>query len=215
MAVAPLNRYPLWKHLLILAVIMVLGLYTLPNLYPDIPAVQVSHASGKLDASTLPALQRALQEEGIEVHSEEQGNNRLLLRFTDTEQQLQAFEASKETPDGRHIVALNLAPSVPGWLRLLGASPMNLGLDLRGGVHFLLQVDMKAAGAKAINNYATSFRVNLREAKLRRFSVVHTGDEARVRFRDAESRAAGLEVLRKEYGNWTLPKRTVKTGFWS
>ena len=201
MAVAPLNRYPLWKYLLILAVIAVIGLYTLPNLYPDIPAIQVSHSSGTLDASTLPTLQRALQKQGIRVQGEDQENNRILLRFASTEQQLQAFEVSKEALDGRHIVALNLATSVPGWLRVIGATPMNLGLDLRGGVHFLLQVDMKAAGAKAINNYAASFRVNLREAKIRRFAATHAGNEARVRFRDAGSRDAGLDVLREEYGN--------------
>ncbi len=214
MAVAPLNRYPLWKHLLILTVIAVTGLYTLPNLYPSIPAVQVSHESGKLDASTLPTLKQALQEKGIEIQGEDRGNNRILLHFADTEQQLRAFEAGKEALDGRHIVALNLATSMPGWLRLIGASPMNLGLDLRGGVHFLLQVDMKAASAKAINNYAASFRGNLREAKLRRFSVTQTGDEVQVRFRDAKSRAAGLEVLRKEYGDeLSLSEQDSDDGF--
>ncbi|MDE0249907.1 MAG: protein translocase subunit SecD, partial [Gammaproteobacteria bacterium] len=105
MAVAPLNRYPMWKYLLILAVIAVIGLYTLPNLYPDIPAIQVSHSSGTLDASTLPTLQRALQKQGIRVQGEDQENNRILLRFANTEQQLQAFEVSKEALDGRHIVA--------------------------------------------------------------------------------------------------------------
>ncbi|MXY14481.1 MAG: protein translocase subunit SecD [Proteobacteria bacterium] len=201
MATAPLNQYPLWKHLSILAVIVVIGLYSLPNLYPSMPAIQVSHESGVLDTTTPPVLRQALQEKGIRAQSEDQGDNRLLLRFSDTEQQLQAFEAGKQALDGRHVVALNLATSMPGWLRSIGASPMNLGLDLRGGVHFLLEVDMKAAGAKAINNYAAAVRVDLREAKLRRFSVTQTGDEVKIRFRDAASRDEGHEVLNEEYGN--------------
>ncbi|MCY4421133.1 MAG: protein translocase subunit SecD [Gammaproteobacteria bacterium] len=201
MSAAPLNQYPLWKHLLILGVIVFVGLYSLPNLYPSMPAIQVSHESGELDTATSPTLRQALRDEGIPVQSEDHADNRLLLRFADTEQQLQAFETGKQALDGRHVVALNLASSMPGWLRSIGASPMNLGLDLRGGVHFLLQVDMKAAGEKAINNYAASIRTNLREAKLRRFSVTQTGDEVNVRFRDEASRTAALETLREEYGN--------------
>ena len=197
----PLNHYPLWKHLLILFMIAVAGLYALPNLYPNAPAVQVLHESGELSDTTLSTLQQALQDKGIEVQGEEQQDNKILLRFADDEQQLLAKDVIKDALDGRHIVALNLAPVTPGWLRALGASPMNLGLDLRGGVHFLLQVDMIAAIEKAINNYVSSFRVTLREAKLRRFSVTQTKDEVKVKFRDAESRAKGLKILTQEYGN--------------
>ncbi|MEJ2115715.1 MAG: protein translocase subunit SecD, partial [Gammaproteobacteria bacterium] len=128
-------------------------------------------------------------------------NNKLLLRFSDDETQLKAQDLAKDALDGQHIIALNLASDTPSWLRSLGASPMNLGLDLRGGVHFLLQVDMQAAKEKAINNYVSSFRTSLREADQRRFSVTQNKDELRVKFRDAESKSAGLEVLRKEYNN--------------
>jgi len=199
--VVPLNHYPLWKYFLILFVILVTALYASPNLYPNVPALQISHESGELSETTLATLQQVLRKEGIEIQGEEQDDNKLLLRFENTEQQLHAAELSKDALDGRHIVALNLAPATPTWLRVLGASPMNLGLDLRGGVHFLLQVDMVAAIEKAINNYVSSFRVSLREAKLRRFSVSQTKDQVIVNFRDAESRDAGLEVLNKEYGN--------------
>ena len=197
----PMNHYPLWKYLLIAIVIAVTGLYALPNLYPNVPAVQVSHESGEVRADTLVLLQNALQEKGIKIQAKEQQDNKILLRFTDTEEQLAAAEVSKEALDGRHIVALNLAPATPAWLRALEASPMNLGLDLRGGVHFLLQVDMQAAVEKAHNNYVSSFRVTLREAKLRRFSVAKTRTSVQVKFRDAENRSAGLDVLSKEYGN--------------
>ena len=196
-----MNQYPLWKHLLILFVIVILGLYASPNLYPNVPAVQVSHESGELADDTLSTLQQALSDKGIESHGAEKQANKLLLRFSDTEQQLQASEISKDVLDGRHIVALNLAAATPGWLRTLGASPMNLGLDLQGGVHFLLQVDMEAAIEKALNNYVSSFRVSLREAKLRRFSVSSTKENINVKFRDAQSRDKGLSVLRDEYVN--------------
>ncbi|MCZ6565734.1 MAG: protein translocase subunit SecD [Gammaproteobacteria bacterium] len=196
-----MNHYPLWKYLLILIVIAGAALYALPNLYPNVPAVQISHESGELNATTLVTLRQALNEKGIEIQGEEQQGNKILLRFTDTETQLRASEVSKDALDGRHVVALNLAPATPGWLRAIGASPMNLGLDLRGGVHFLLQVDMAAAIKKSINSYRESFRGTLKDAKLKRYSVTQTKKQVKVKFRDADSRTAGLEVLKTEYGD--------------
>ncbi len=180
---------------------MVAALYAVPNLYPDVPAVQVSHESGELGDNTLVVLRKALQDEGIEALAVERQDNKALLRFANTELQLRAAEASKNALDGRHVVALNLAAATPKWLRVLGASPMNLGLDLRGGVHFLLQVDMVAAIEKAVNNHVSSFRTTLREAGLRRFSVTRHKGQVKVRFRDAASRQAGLDVLEKEYAD--------------
>lgn len=198
----PLNQYPLWKSLLILAVIVIAALYAAPNLYPDVPAVQISHESGELSADTLPALRQALQDEGVEVLAvERQGGKAFLLHFADTGLQLRAAEISKNVLDGRHVVALNLASATPGWLKFLGASPMNLGLDLRGGVHFLLQVDMGAAIEKAINNYVSVFRTALREAGLKRFSVTLSKTLIKVKFRDEVSRRTGVDVLKKEYAN--------------
>lgn len=197
----PLNQYPLWKHLLVLTLIVAAALYAVPNLYPDVPAVQVSHESGELSDNTLVILQQALQDEGIEVLGTEQQDNKALLRFANTELQLRAAEVSKDALDGRHVVALNLAAATPRWLSVLGASPMNLGLDLRGGVHFLLQVDMAAAIEKAINNYVSAFRATLREAGLKRFSVSQSRDQIKVRFRDETSRQEGLDSLNEEYSN--------------
>ncbi len=195
-----MNHYPLWKYLFILFVIAVLGFYALPNLYPSAPAVQISHESGELSGSTLDTVKKALAEKNIQIQAEEQENNKVLLSFADEDKQLLAKEVTREALDPRHIVALNLAPTTPAWLRGLGATPMNLGLDLRGGVHFLLQVDMEAAIKKAINNYASSFRVSLREGKLKRFSVSQDKNNLKVKFRDAESRDSGLDLLRAEYG---------------
>ncbi|QMU62624.1 MAG: protein translocase subunit SecD [Gammaproteobacteria bacterium] len=196
-----MNHYPLWKYLLILFIVAAAALYALPNLYPNVPAVQISHESGELSDTTLNVVKEALTKKGVVVQGEEQQDGRILLRFEDTEKQLQASEITKDALDGQHIVALNLASDTPGWLRGLGASPMNLGLDLRGGVHFLLQVDMAAAKEKSINNYVSSFRTSLREAKQKRFSVTQSKDKVSVKFRDTESKAAGLEALRKEYNN--------------
>lgn len=195
-----MNHYPLWKYLFILFVIAVLGFYALPNLYPSAPAVQISHESGEMSNASLATVKKALAEKNIQIQAEEQQNNKILFSFADEEKQLLAKEVAREALDPRHIVALNLAPTTPAWLRGLGATPMNLGLDLRGGVHFLLQVDMDAAIDKAINNYASSFRVSLREGKLKRFSVRQEKNKLLVKFRDAESRDAGFEVLRNEYG---------------
>jgi len=196
-----MNHYPLWKYLLILFIVAAAALYALPNLYPNVPAVQISHESGELSDTTLGVVKEALTKKGIEIQGEEQQDGRILLHFADTEKQLQASEITKDALDGQHVVALNLASATPNWLRGLGASPMNLGLDLRGGVHFLLQVDMEAAKEKAINNYVSSFRTSLREAKQKRFSVSQRKDQLSVKFRDAESRNVGLEILRKEYAN--------------
>lgn len=196
-----MNHYPLWKYLLIAFIVAAAALYALPNLYPNIPAVQVSHESGELSDTTLDVVKQALTKEGITSLGEEHQNNKLLMRFSDDETQLKAKDIAIDALDGQHVVALNLAPATPNWLRGLGASPMNLGLDLRGGVHFLLQVDMEAAKGKAINNYVSSFRTSLREAKQKRFSVSQTNDQVSVKFRDAESKVSGLDILRAEYSN--------------
>jgi len=196
-----MNHYPLWKYLLILFIVAAAALYALPNLYPNVPAVQVSHESGELSDTTLGVVKDALSKNGIDVLGVEQQDNKLLMRFSDDETQLKAKDIAIDALDGQHVVALNLAPATPNWLRGLGASPMSLGLDLRGGVHFLLQVDMDAAKDKAINNYVSSFRTSLREAKQKRFSVSQNNDHVSVTFRDAESKVAGLDALRAEYGN--------------
>ncbi len=196
-----MNHYPLWKYLLILLLIAVAALYAIPNLYPNDPAVQISHQSGELPGNTLTVIQNALKKKNIEVKNEEQQDNKILLRYANEEQQLVAKEEIKEALDERYNVALNLAPATPGWLRSINASPMNLGLDLRGGVHFLLQVDMDAAIEKALNNNVSSFRTTLRDANIRRTSVRIEDNKLWVKFKDAESRTQGLEVLRKEYVN--------------
>ncbi len=195
-----MNQYPLWKYLLILAVTLVSLLYALPNLYGEDPALQISPA-GPTDLE--PALEqrvvKVLEEKELPYKSVRFTPAHLLVRFHDPDVQLEAFSTLKEALGNGYVVALNLAPATPAWLRKLNAKPMYLGLDLRGGVHFLLEVDMKAAIAKAIERYQTDFRSTLREAKVRYLGVRREGDALKVKFKTAEARDAGLSALRKAF----------------
>jgi preprotein translocase subunit SecD len=200
-----MNKYPLWKYLLIAVVLLVGVFYALPNLYGDDPAVQVlATRAGKVDGATLGRLEQALKAQGIELKRAELAGDTLLLRFTGTEPQLKAYELVRETLGGNYAVALNLAPATPGWLRAIDALPMYLGLDLRGGVHFLMQVDMDAATAQALERYVSDWRTLLREHKLRYLTVATNAGQVEARFRSAEERDKAQELLHKEYRDLLL-----------
>src|SRR3569832_1716822 len=159
-----MNRYPLWKYLLIATVLLVGFLYALPNLYGEDPALQISSTRGaKVDASTEARIKVLLQEAGIASHGSELNTGSLLIRFGNTGGQLKAQDLVKRELGDDYIVALILAPTTTTWLRALGAKPMYLGLDLRGGVHFLMQVDMQAAAYKSVERYLGGIRGLLRE----------------------------------------------------
>ncbi|MBT5098797.1 MAG: protein translocase subunit SecD [Proteobacteria bacterium] len=195
-----MNRYPIWGYLALTAVILIGALYAIPNLYPEDPSVQISHDSGSLPADLKQRVESILslnemEAKQIEVNQQQQ----LLLRFDNTELQLQAADELKSGLNSEHIVALNLAPAVPAWLRAVNASPMSLGLDLRGGVHFLLQVDMTAAVSKALDRYEADFRSVLRENKVRYISVKHNGDVLNATFKDEESYQQGLDALKENF----------------
>lgn len=195
-----LNHYPLWKNLLLLGVLAVAVMYALPNLYPEDPSVQISHDSGELPNELQSQVESTLTEQNINRKGIETTElQQLLVRFENEEAQLTAADELKGSLGSNHVVALNLAPAVPNWLRSLNASPMNLGLDLRGGVHFLLQVDMNAAVKKALDGYEDSFRNTLRENKVRYSSVTHNGDRLSVKFRDEQNYSAGLKELKDEF----------------
>ncbi len=141
-----INQYPLWKHLLIGVVLLFGVLYALPNLYGEDPAVQVNGTHGlKVDAALREKVEEALKKANITFKSITLEKGELLARFLDTETQLKAVDTIEGTVGDNYVVALNLAATTPAWLQALNAQPMYLGLDLRGGVHFLLQVDMDAA----------------------------------------------------------------------
>ena len=162
------NQYPLWKYLLLVFVLIFSAIYALPNLYGEDPALQISGTrNAVLDDAAQDKLLKTFDEAGIDRKSVEFDSGRLLIRFHDTEEQLKAVEYAKAALGTNYIIALNLAPATPEWLESFNALPMYLGLDLRGGVHFLMEVDVEAAIQKSIDTYTTGLRALLREARIR------------------------------------------------
>jgi preprotein translocase subunit SecD len=195
-----MNQYSLWKYLLIICVLVVGTIYALPNLYGEDPALQVSGSrTGTVDASTEAAISSALETAGIPLKAIEATEGQLLIRFNDTEAQLKAVDYVKSVLGRDYIVALNLAPATPAWLESFNALPMYLGLDLRGGVHFLMEVDMEAAVKRSIERYSSDLRAVLREARIR-YAMIRAEDQGvRVMFRSPEDRDQATSLLRKEF----------------
>jgi preprotein translocase subunit SecD len=194
-----MNQYSVWRYILILAALLIGVVYALPNLYGEDPALQISGSrAGTVDSSVAESVAATLETANIAVKSMEPGEDRLLIRFNDTEAQIKAVDYVKSTLGGDYVVALNLAPATPAWLGQLGALPMYLGLDLRGGVHFLLEVDMDAAVDLAIERYTGELRTILREAKIRYASIRAEAGGVRILFRSAEDRDKAHDVIRKE-----------------
>ena len=197
-----MNRYPWWKYL-ILAIAVVAGLlYTLPNFFGEAPAVQVSSgkATLKVDAGLVPRVEQALQAAGLKPDFVQLEGNSVRARFGDTDTQLKARDAivralNSDPADPAYIVALNLVSRSPQWLTGLGAQPMYLGLDLRGGVHFLMQVDMAAALTKKTESLSTDVRTLLRDKSIRHAGIQRSGDSIEVRLRDREAQTKAREAL--------------------
>ncbi len=196
-----INQYPLWKYLLIVAVLAVGVVYALPNLYGEDPALQISSSRGTpIDMSTRTKVQDTLRQAGIASQPIEAVASSLLVRFSNTDDQLKAKDMVAAALGDDYITALNLAPATPGWLTSLAAAPMYLGLDLRGGVHFQMQVDTVAALAQAEERYVGEIRTLLRNEKLRYLTVARqsTGN-LEVKFRDVGERDEALKKIKKEY----------------
>ncbi len=197
-----MNRYPVWKYVVITVALLVGIVYTLPNFFPDLPAVQVSTSKSniKVDASTLQTVEQALKAANIPYRGETVDATGVKVRFDDPDTQLKAKDVlqAKLNPDANnanYIVALNLLSSSPAWLAKIGALPMYLGLDLRGGVHFLLQVDMQAASDKAADRYLTDIRSMLRDKKVIYSGIAREGTTVVVRFRDPGERAKAIQEI--------------------
>lgn len=194
-----MNRYPLWKYILI-AVVLALGfLYTVPNLYGESPAVQVSpvKATTKIDVSLLGRVEEILAKGGFKPDGLLQDPTSVKARFSNTDTQLKAKELLQAQLGEDYVVAFNLLSRSPDWLTSIGALPMYLGLDLRGGVHFLLQVDMKAALNKKIETTEKDIRGNLRDKRIQYAGVTRDKDSVVVRFRDKDSRDKGVAEIEK------------------
>jgi len=195
-----LNQYPLWKNLLVALVLLVGLLYALPNIYPQDPVIEVTGTRGEQVAETLQQnILAALKRAEIAIKSSELKADRLQIRFNAAEDQLagQDVVAKNLPPEFTH--ALTLSPDIPGWLVAVGGKPMNLGLDLRGGIHVLIDVDMEAAIESAVERHAGNIRTALRDEKIRYISVKESGNGVDIRFKDAESRDQADKVLGAEF----------------
>ncbi len=202
------NQYPVWKYLLIVFVLVIGAIYALPNLYGEDPALQISGTrNAVLDDSVTDRLLQTLDEAGITRKSVESGAGKLLIRFDDTEEQLKAVEYAQAALGTDYIIALNLAPATPAWLDTFNALPMYLGLDLRGGVHFLMEVDIDAATQKSIDSYNAGLRTLLREAKIRYSSVRSQKQGVQIIFRNSEDRERAYALIRKD-----SPRLQLETG---
>ncbi len=200
-----LNRYPLWKYLMVMLTIAVAALYALPNIYGDDPAIQITGARGaSVDMSTLDAVTDALNKAQLSQKSIALENGSILVRFNDTDTQISARDIISEALGKDKIVALNLAPSTPDWLESIGAAPMKLGLDLRGGVHFLMEVDMDAAMEKLVSQQEEAFRSDLRDEKIRYRAIRPLSDAVEVTLRDAEQLAQTKLLLESKHRDMTF-----------
>ncbi|MDQ6620610.1 MAG: protein translocase subunit SecD, partial [Pseudomonadota bacterium] len=207
-----MNRYPAWKYAVIIIALLVGVLYTLPNVFPEVPAVQISSskATVKIDSALLGTAEEALKAASIPYRGVTLDPTGIKVRFEDTDLQLKAKDALQAKLGENYIVALNLISASPPWLTAIGALPMYLGLDLRGGVHFLLQVDMKAALDKAADRYTTDIRSLLREKKVQYSGVGREGNNVVVRFRDSAEREKARNAIGTSYADLLL--RDVDSG---
>jgi preprotein translocase subunit SecD len=191
-----MNRYPLWKNLLVLVVLMVATVYAMPNLFGDDPAVQISAGrTTTVDLDLVNQAETALKDAGIDYKGVALEAEKLLIRLNSPGEQLRAKDLLSQTLPEDFIVALNLAPTTPNWLASLGAEPMNLGLDLRGGVHFLMEVDMDAAVKQALESYASDIRLSLRDEKIRYKQIKTDMQQLVVVFRNSDDRDAAERLI--------------------
>lgn len=210
-----MNRYPLWKNLLILGVVLLGLLLALPNLFPQDPSIEVSAARGaELGDSSLEELRRALEQAKVPFKGiETRDTGALLVRFALSGDQLRGQEVIERALGDRYRTALTLSADLPGWMRALGMSPMSLGLDLRGGVHVVIDVDMEAALDQARERFVDDLRALLREKKIRYLSVSHKDEQLEVAFREADARDAARTLIGREFNELELATREAGDRF--
>ena len=209
-----MNRYPTWKYALVALCVVVAALYTLPNFFGESPAVQLSSARAtvRVDAALLARVESALSQASIAYTGAVLDANSVRVRFADTDIQLKAKDTidkavNPDPANATYVVALNLLSASPGWLTAIHALPMYLGLDLRGGVHFLLQVDMQAALTKRLESLTGDIRSQLRDKGIRHGGVAREGQSLRVRFREADTRAKARDIIGGGITDLTLTER--------
>ena len=208
------NRYPLWKNLLILFVLLVGIIYALPNLFGDYPAVQVTgnSAAVAIDESTVDKITTTLQTAQIDYQGIQRDGRYIMLQFASTDAQLKAKEAIQQALGDDFLVAINLEPAVPAWLKKLNAQPMKLGLDLRGGVHFLLQVDVDSVLQQRVEGDLHNITQVLRDQRIRYGGVTRHGSEVILQFRDKDVQDQAYDLLKSRYSNFTWAKSSTPDG---
>ena len=210
-----MNRYPLWKYLLIGVTLVVAFLYTLPNFFGEVPAVQVSpvRTSEEVDTALLGRVEALLKTAALPASGVELAGNSIKARFASTDVQIRAKDVLQNGLGERYTVALNLVSASPAWLSTINALPMYLGLDLRGGVHFLLEVDMKAALEKAAVRYQNDFRTELRGEKIRYSRISREGNAVVVRFATRDQRDAAADKLGAVFTDLDFAPEDLDDGF--
>lgn len=200
-----LNKFPLWKNLMVIVIIAVASLYAIPNIYGEDYAVQISATrTVTVNDKTLTQVEQTLSELGVQAKGIAFENNQILVRVNTDAEQLQVRDALLEALGNDYIVALNLAPATPKWLAAIGAAPMKLGLDLRGGVHFLMEVDMDEATRKIQEQMRDTVRSELREERIRSSSIRRVDNDVVIELRTAEDYAAARRYLNNRYQGYRL-----------
>ncbi len=201
-----MNRYPMWKNITIAIIILIGLIYTIPNFYGEAPAVQVTPAKSttKLDPTLLSQIEAIFKQENIQYDGIFLDARGVKARFANTDTQIKAKDVLQAGLGSDYTVALNLLSRSPEWLRSLGAKPMYLGLDLRGGVHFMLEVDMKAALDKAAERFVGDFRAALRKERISYSGVTREGQTVQIRFTSDTELEKAQKIISKEYPDLTL-----------
>ena len=204
-------QYPAWKYLVIIVVLIVAGLYAAPNLYPDEPAVQITSAAAgtQLSESVLTESERLLSEANIDFHDGSFEDNSALVRLDTPDEQLKAQEVLRQNLGDDYVVALNLAQTTPQWLRDIGAKPMKLGLDLRGGVRFVLEVDMDKALEQRLSSASRDVRRELRAERVAVTGTKTEGQSIILHFSDTDARGRAQNILQASMGNDFTVQSTI------
>lgn len=215
-----MNRYPVWKYAILVVALLVGVLYTLPNFFGEAPAVQVSSgkSSIKVDNAVLQKVETALSAANVKADSLSLEGTSVRARFNTPDEQLKAKDVIQKAlisapTDPAYIVALNLVSRSPDWLTAIGAKPMYLGLDLRGGVHFMLQVDMAAALTKKAESYASDLRTTMRDKNIRHGGISRDGNNITIRVRDEATQTAARNLIADQFPDLTSTSEPDGTGF--
>jgi preprotein translocase subunit SecD len=207
------NHYPIWKNLLIISIFLVSLLYSLPNIYGEDPSVQVS-ATKPLSQAQANSVEAAINASGAKSKSFEFKDGKILARFSNTDDQLKIADILRDQLGSQATVALNLAPTTPSWLQAIGAQAMYLGLDLRGGVHFLLEVDMDAALKQAEERYSEDVRTGLREAKIRYVAVTKEDGTIKVKLKGPEDKESAMNLFAKDFRGLKVTEPDAADELW-